>query len=159
MIGGQGATERFLADDAGRVHPVLAAALAPFAPPGSRAVAFGPTFAAWRVGERSQAYPLDPAGATLAEVVGNAAPSCFHKDTLIVRETDPLTRETTVHHFAIKRESKGRWVTRNHVPTKVHDLYADPLFAMRVDAFEPTRPFDALRDEATGYAHLERVVS
>lgn len=110
------------------------------------------TFRAWRVGE-ANALPLDIGEPTdLAEAVF-AATSHFlaHKDTLIVHEHDAARRKGTLHTFAIRKKA-ATWV-RNPVSglsERMEPLFADKLFAVPVDAFEPTRGFDAFRDNASG---------
>ena len=160
MIGGLRAQERFLAEDAGRVHPVMAAALAPFAPADSRAVALGPSFAAWRVLSDGKAQAIEVVATTLAEAVDQAKVQCAHKDVFVIRVTDALTAETKAHFFAVKRKSQGRWVVRDHVPTKVHDQYAEPLFALAVSAFQPVEPWRWTPGcDVGGYARHRDVVS
>lgn len=123
MIGGQGALERFL------IEPEE---LAPMRP----------TFTAWLVLASGKAHPLPADGATLNEALASALTGgCTHKSQVVIREHNPVKRETRLHVYAIKRRSAGRWVVRDHVPAKVHDLYPDPLFVLDVTAFEPVEPW------------------
>lgn len=88
----------------------------------------------------------------LAEAIANAtAHFLAHKDTLLIHETDEARRVGTLHSFTIRK--KAATYVRDPLTglsQRVEPLYADKLFSLPVDAFEPTRAFDAFRDDAVG---------
>jgi hypothetical protein len=101
------------------------------------------TFAAWKMlgGRRNEAQPLEITAATLADALADACNSCSHKDTLAISEHEALAETTTVHFYSVKRKSKPRYVVVEHVGRNVHDLYAEPLFSLAVNAFDPIEPW------------------
>ena len=115
----------------------------------SRAV----SFTAWRVPHGSkQSYPIDiPACMSPAGALNAALPSTMHRDTLLIRQDDSGRGGNTLHAWQIKRKSQARYVRGSDgLPHPVHELYAAELFSLAIAAFEPVRPFDALRDDVAG---------
>jgi len=72
---------------------------------------------------------------TLADAVEAAKVWLFHKDTLVIRETDTITGAVKLHLFAIKRQSTPTYVYRDHVQHRVHRLYAAPICVVSGEAF------------------------
>lgn len=110
------------------------------------------TYRAWRLsGETARELAIGEPE-TLAEALAQATMEYWvHKDTLLIHERDEARRKGTLHSYAI-RKKKAMWVANpcGGPAVRVEPLYPDPVFALPVDAFEPTRPFDALRDSASG---------
>jgi hypothetical protein len=101
--------------------------LAPEAP--ARATRYGAAaFAAFRISESNRTYPsqIDGDPATLAEAVDIAKLRCFHKERLVIRETD-RDGAVKLHVYAIRQSSKARPVYRDYQTTMVRDLYAEPV--------------------------------
>lgn len=75
----------------------------------------------------------------------------LHKDTLLVHERHDGLRVQTLRAYKIR---KGSPIYVRHPRTglveRTEPLKADEVFAVQVDSFVPTRPFDALRDDPTG---------
>ena len=88
---------------------------------------------------------------TLEEACAQASHAARHKDTLFVQEIDEAKRVNRVHAFLIQ---EGAAVWRKNTVTGLSErkkpLKAKPLFVLPVEAFEPARPFNALRDDPTG---------
>jgi hypothetical protein len=74
-----------------------------------------------------------------------------YKDTLFVHERHDGLRFSTLHVYRIR---KGAATYQRNPQTglseRVEPLKLDRLFSIPVDAFQPTRPFDAFRDDPTG---------
>jgi hypothetical protein len=74
-----------------------------------------------------------------------------HKDTLFVTERRADMRFAVLHTYRIR---KGAATYQRNPETglsdRVEPLKLDRLFSIPVDAFQPTRPFDAFRDDAVG---------
>lgn len=90
---------------------------------------------------------------TLDEARDNAliAEVFAHKDILLVHEVHDGKGKGVLHAYTI-RQKAAVW-RRNPVSglsERFEPLYADHLFSVPVDAFEPTREFDALLDPASG---------
>lgn len=111
-------------------------------------------FTAWRLRDGPQAYPIDlPPCDTLDDAIAAAKPSLLHKDRLFILHRDYGRDEAFQHGWTVRRKSTPRWVGGK----AVHDLDLADHFCLAVAAFEPVRPFDALRDDAVGVDR--RVVS
>jgi hypothetical protein len=113
------------------------------------------TFRAWRVPETGRAIEIDTGNAATMDEAKNAAlSSCAlqHKETLLVHERDAARRTGVLNSYYIKQESRAQY--RRDPLTGVSKaerrLYEELQFSVPVDAFEPTRPFDAFRDDAVG---------
>lgn len=111
------------------------------------------TFKAWRLAEGQTALPVAVQAATLDDALSAAlvAGGLCHKDTLFIRHDDMGRGQSTLHAWAIKRKSQARYVRGpDGCSRAVHDLYPTPLFSLAVDAFRPTPPFDAFKDDPVG---------
>lgn len=109
-----------------------------------RLEAIGDTFAAWRIadGNDSAAYPLECVATTLAEAVDSAAPSCCHKDTLLILATEGRSGRKTLHAFRIKQGKRTyRTDPLTRVAGFVAPLYAEKQFTLPVEDFAPVEPF------------------
>lgn len=115
-------------------------------------LAHSTTFRAWRLsGETARELDIGTP-ANLAEAMTGALTHFWaHKDSLLIHEHDDGRRKGTLHSYAI-RKKKAMYVANpcGGDPVRVEPLFPDPVFALPVDAFEPTRAFDALRDDAVG---------
>ncbi len=84
----------------------------------------------------------------LADLAGSGL---AYKDTLFVVERHDGLRFHTLHAYRVR---KGQAVYVRNPQTGLSErsepLKLDRLFSLPVDAFTPTRPFDAFRDDATG---------
>lgn len=107
----------------------------------TRAVALASTFTAFRMLDNRKAQRIEIDAADLASAVNAAAGACCHKDHFVVVEADARTGTTTAHFHVVKRKAQGRWVVRDHIQSKVHDLYAEHLFSVDVTAFAPVEPW------------------
>jgi hypothetical protein len=113
------------------------------------------TFRAFRVPASGTAIPLDiGAPATLAEatdaaMLGNGFQP---KETLFIHEVDDARRRGVLYTFAVKQLSRAIWVRdpATGVSRAERKIYPDPLCAVAMDSFEPTRRFDAFRDCPVG---------
>lgn len=113
------------------------------------------TFRAWRIPASGQAIELDIGGPdTLEDALAEAqlGTGICHKETVLILEQDSGKRRAVQHAFAVKRKSQPIWrkCPDTGVSKPFHPLYLDELFSVEVDAFQPTRPFDAFRDNAAG---------
>jgi hypothetical protein len=110
-------------------------------------------FIAYRQSGNSEAREIGRATATtLAGALAELSQGFFaHKDTLFVVEKHDGLRKSTLHAYRIR---KGAATYLRNPQTglaeRVEPLKPDHLFSLPVDAFQPTRPFDALLDDATG---------
>ncbi|MFN3474050.1 MAG: hypothetical protein ACK4ZW_08400 [Blastomonas sp.] len=97
------------------------------------------TFTAWKVNQSraGQVIPLEGSGPILSEYAQSVAVTCSHKDAFIVLEADAITGGQHLHTFQVKRKSKPRYVTVDHVTRAVHDLYAEHVLTVAVAAFQP----------------------
>jgi hypothetical protein len=77
--------------------------------------------------------PVELAGSTVDEALTDALMKLplMHKDRLLIREIGHHTsrlyageRKDLLHVYSIMRKSSPRYVYRDHVPERVHDLYA-----------------------------------
>lgn len=100
-----------------------------------------------------EARPLGQIEAeTLAEARDAACvKGIVHKETLMIHEVDAARDLQLLHAWRIRQ---GADVWRKNPVSGVSDRYRplkpDHLFTFLVDQFVPTRPFDALRDDASG---------
>lgn len=111
------------------------------------------TFRAWKLGTTDQAHPVEIEADTLDDALAAAlADGCLnHKDRLFILHSDEGRGRAWLHCWSIKRKSTPRYVRGPDMTSRpVYDLYAADPFVMAVDAFAPTRPFDALRDDPCG---------
>lgn len=111
-------------------------------------------FRAWKQAGGRPAILLDIGdAATLdAALLAALAGPVIHKDTVIIHEWNAATRQGTLHTWRIRESARVYRrdpVTGLSAPMK--PLKPDHLFSLPVDEFAPTRPFDALRDDATGF--------
>lgn len=73
-------------------------------------------------------YALDAGATSLEDAVKAAQFRCFHKQHLVIRETDDETGDVTLHLFVI-RKAAPKWVhpAGEIVPRRVEDLYAEAV--------------------------------
>lgn len=113
---------------------------------------------AWKLGER-QSHPiaLDTAPDTVGEVVWRALSAmAWHSgDTLAIQHSHDGSGKHTLWLFAVKAsKSKGSWRDSTNGGRKVlvAGLDAKPLSMTVLAApFAPVLPFDAFRDDPTGF--------
>ena len=107
------------------------------------------TFRAWRLPHGSeQTHPVAVEQAETLEEAREAAMiggALNHKDRLFVREYHDGKRAGLLHGYYVKQKApiwrEGK---------RVQPLVLEHQFSMLTDSFLPTRPFDALKDEASG---------
>jgi hypothetical protein len=113
---------------------------------------------AWRVaeGEGTPAIELDVAGAlTFVDAINAAFAGqivLLPKETVLVHRFDEGRRKGELRAYRVRQESKPSY-RRDPVTgatTCERRLYPELQFSLPVDAFEPTRGFDALRDCPVG---------
>jgi hypothetical protein len=70
---------------------------------------------------------------TLEEALNEALSSKLisHKETLVLQEIGE--RGVKLHLFAIRRRSQPRYVHKDHVSRRVHDLYPEPVCTLDAD--------------------------
>jgi hypothetical protein len=89
--------------------------------------------------------------ATLQGALSQITHGLAHKDTLFVTERRADMRVPVLHCYRVR---KGEAVYRRNPDTglseRVAPLKLDRLFSLPVDAFTPTRPFDAFADCPVG---------
>ena len=117
----------------------LAACLADVQP--ARVTALAKSYTAWRVLSDRQSERMAVIAASLDAAVAEIAPRCRHKDHFIIAEQDALSGRTTAHFYTVKRKSAPRYVYRDHQTHRTNDLYAERLFGLAVNAFEPVEPW------------------
>lgn len=113
------------------------------------------TFRAWRlagdIAQPTKALPVEIGSPQTLDEAKAAVLSVFHKDTLFIEERDAGRGEAFIHAFRVRQ---GTPVYRRNPQTGLQErhkpLKPDHLFTLPVDVFEPTRPFDAFRDSASG---------
>ena len=112
------------------------------------------TFRAWR-NSRPVESPLLNTFTTFEEVADAFTPGAIFRAgemVLSVLREDAGRNEKEVRFYGFKQEGQRRFrrdpVTG--VPVATRRIYPVLLHAMRVDAFEPVQPFDALRDCPVG---------
>lgn len=111
------------------------------------------TFRAWRLPHgSSQAYPLDITGATeLDEVEAAMVVGLAHKDRVFVREYHAGRKAGKLHGYYVKQKARTyRRDPLTGLSEAYHPLEVERQFTLDADAFLPTAPFDALRDDAVG---------
>lgn len=110
------------------------------------------TFRAWINNREIEGCTALAEALTFEEAVAAVEHWANHKDSLSVLRDDAGKRSKLLQVYAIKRESKNTW--RRDPMTGLSEpyrkQYAALVYTMAVDAFEPTRPFDAFRDNAVG---------
>lgn len=108
------------------------------------------TFRAW-TGNREIINPALQEAATWKEAEDAAAPDTAHKAFVSILRTDPHMQ--LVRFYTVKKSAtKGEWRSAYDGGRKVFEgrLELKEVGELLVDAFEPKRPFDALKDDATG---------
>lgn len=86
------------------------------------------SFEAFQIAENGRTYPVDGITAsTVADAVSQAVTlrGFSHKQHLLIRESGE--RGSKLHIFAIKKKSAPRYVHKDHVTRREHDLYAAPV--------------------------------
>ncbi|HEX5183622.1 MAG TPA: hypothetical protein VFW19_10785 [Allosphingosinicella sp.] len=87
------------------------------------------TFAAFRIADdmpgRSYRLAFDGRPRDLEDALNQTKVRCFHKDKLVIRETDELSTAVEFHLFAIKQKSRPRYEYKDHRQVAVRDLYAE----------------------------------
>jgi hypothetical protein len=96
------------------------------------------TFTAWRLLDNGTATPTPVFGDTLAQVAANLSCEGAFGHTYFVAEHDTLAGGTTLHGLRIRR---GKWLGRYADGRKVYPYHADPLFSVKVAAFDPVEPW------------------
>lgn len=87
-------------------------------------------YEAYRIPEGTErAYPLryESAPRSLSDAVETAKVRCFHKDKLVIRETETLSNETKLHLYAVKRQARPTYVYRDYQTHREHPLYVEPV--------------------------------
>lgn len=96
----------------------------------------------WRIAG-GNAYPLEVTAQDIPEAVNEGAPFCNHKDFLAVLHGHSGKGKKALHLYAIKQQSRPNY--RKNPQTGLTEsfrpLYADPLFSMTVNDFNPVEPF------------------
>ena len=90
---------------------------------------------------------------TLDDAVNKAliAGGLAHKGTLLVHEIDTGRQRGFLHAYTIRKSSaQYRRNPQTGLSERYEPHYPDHLFSVPVDAFEPTRPFDAFLDDPVG---------
>lgn len=100
-----------------------------------------PTITAYLILPSLKARQIDVAEREIHTAAAEVAASVPHKSTFVLVVDDPRTGGTLTHWFAVKRKSKARLVTVEHVTRAVRDTYPEHLFSLAVEAFEPARPW------------------
>jgi hypothetical protein len=107
-------------------------------------------YRAWKLGALGPAAPIELGDAATLDDA-KAAIVAKHKDTVFIHEADGGRGVNAVHAYRIRQ---GARVYRKNpvsgLAEPYHPLTPDHLFTLPVDEFEPTRPFDALRDDPVG---------
>ena len=108
-------------------------------------------FKAYRL-DAAEAREIDVSKAqSLEEAVETAKVSCSFKSTLIIHEIDDGRGRGTQHAYTIRRKAAvWRKNQQTGMPERFSPLWADWCFSLPVDAFVPTAPFDAFRDDPVG---------
>lgn len=110
-------------------------------------------FIAYRQGGNGEAREIGRTTAvTLTGALANLTTAFLaHKDTLFVVERHDGLRKTVLHAYRI-RKGTATWQRNPEtgLSERVEPLKPDHLFSLPVDAFQPTRPFDAFLDNPTG---------
>lgn len=113
------------------------------------------TYRAWRT-TPGGTFPLDIGEPdTLADALNEAklGTGLAHKDGLYIHAFDARTNRGTLHSYIVVKKA-AQWPRDpiTGLPKRVEPLdfklVGHPL---AIDDFEPRRPFDALRDDATGF--------
>lgn len=90
------------------------------------------TFDAFRLPDGgSVAGPLDCAADSLRAAVEQTKTRCFHKDKLVIRQTDLRTGRQTLHFYAI-RKGRAFWNGRD----RVEPLHEAHLVSLRLDTLD-----------------------
>lgn len=113
------------------------------------------TWRAWRVCGADRALPIDLGECfTLTDAKNEAmlGGGLCHKDTLLIHRSHAGLGVGELHAFVVKQKTQPiyRKCETSGVTKPFKPLYLADLFALPVDDFEPTRPFDAFRDDAVG---------
>jgi hypothetical protein len=85
-------------------------------------------YSAFRVSESGRTYALDALQAgSLEEALSEALTqqAFHHKEHILVRVSGD--DGVKLHLFAVKKKSTPRYVHKDHVSRRVHDLYAAPV--------------------------------
>jgi hypothetical protein len=86
------------------------------------------TFEAFRLNDDGRPSPLPTcSGASLGDCATDAAQLCLHKERFMVRRTDALTGEVTLHFYAVKQKSAPVWIGGK----SLRPLYAEHLFDLK----------------------------
>ena len=112
-------------------------------------------YRAWRVCGAPDALPLDIGDCdTLADAKNEAmlGGGLCHKDTLLIHRRHDGLAVGELYAFAVKQKSQAvyRKCEATGMTKPFKPLYLAELFSLPVNEFEPTRPFDAFRDDAVG---------
>ena len=110
------------------------------------------TFRAWRE-NRPVNCPALTAAQSFEEAIAAVLPGSQHKSVVSVLRIDTGRNEQEVRFYRLKQSTKhGYWRDATDGGRKVFvgNLEPELLHALPVLAFEPARPFDALRDGASG---------
>lgn len=110
-------------------------------------------FRAWRVTPLGT-YPIDigqPDTFAEAENEAQLGTGLSHKDTLLIHERDDAKRAGTLRSYSVvKKAAVWRRNELTGLSERFEPLAIKPGFLLPIYQFEPTLPFDAFRDNATG---------
>lgn len=110
------------------------------------------TFRAWLNSTEVHGCAALADALTFEDVLAAVQHWASHKDNISILRDDAGKRSKQLNVYTIKQESQRKWrkdpVTL--MPIAYRKQYPALIFAMMVDAFEPTRPFDAFRDCPVG---------
>lgn len=109
------------------------------------------TFRAWIENREASSAEL-AAAQTFEEALAAVVHWASHKQNVCILRDDAGRGEKLLQIYTVKQESKAVWrrdpMTGLSAPSRRN--YPVLIVQMAVDAFEPTRPFDAFRDNAVG---------
>lgn len=101
------------------------------------------TFTAWIQTDAGSTAYGERRFDSLADAERHFAHEAWHGATILILEHDSVTDARTLHSYRIRR---GKWAGRfDRYNRKAYPHHADRLFALPVDAFEPTAPFRVTR--------------
>lgn len=108
-------------------------------------------FGAYRQRGGGEALHFLGTAETMPAVQAKAMHALQHKDTLLIHQNDPRTGNEWLHAFKVRQgAAQCRRNEQTGLSERWHPLKLDALFSVPVDAFAPTRPFDAFADDPVG---------
>lgn len=108
-------------------------------------------FGAYRQRGENEALHFLGTAEAMPDAQALASDRLLHKDTLLIHQNDPRTGKQWLHAFKV-RQGAADWRKnpQTGIAERWHPLKLDALFSVPVEAFAPTRPFDAFRDDPVG---------